>query len=272
MKNTKRINVYRPLIIVMLLAAVIVSSCRSKATHLTQELENPGALVQNTAQTPGEPTKGVGQVTPPEQSPSQVYDPTATSIEPLTTQGASTTLPPVQTPTSSPIVLTPTATSRSTTTQAATSTPGSSTSTPAPTQTRTTTPTKTTTMILTLTKTATLTLTPTLQTGWEGEWVFFVGQGDGPYKNANGIITLDGLLAEGSFTLDGVEFSFIADLSADQQNLNGRYQWGAAEGWLAWLMDLNQQQFIGTLDNVYAFCAARPGMPKPDPCGHYVPY
>ncbi len=265
MKNTKRINVYRPLIIVMLLAAVIVSSCRSKATHLTQELENPGALVQNTAQTPGEPTKGVGQVTPPEQSPSQVYDPTATSIEPLTTQGASTTLPPVQTPTSSPIVLTPTATSRSTTTQAATSTP-------APTQTRTTTPTKTTTMILTLTKTATLTLTPTLQTGWEGEWVFFVGQGDGPYKNANGIITLDGLLAEGSFTLDGVEFSFIADLSADQQNLNGRYQWGAAEGWLAWLMDLNQQQFIGTLDNVYAFCAARPGMPKPDPCGHYVPY
>jgi len=265
MKNTKRIKVYRPLIIVILLAALIVSSCRSKATHLTQELENPGDLVQNTAQTPGEPTKGVGQVTPPVQSPSQVYDPTATSIEPLTTQGASTTLPPVQTPTSPPIVLTPTATSRSSTPQAATSTP-------TPTQTRTTTPTKTTTMTLTPTKTTTLTLTPTLQTGWEGEWVFFVGQGDGPYKNANGIITLDGLLAEGSFTLDGVEFSFIADLSADQQNLNGRYQWGAAEGWLAWLMDLNQQQFIGTLDNVYAFCAARPGMPKPDPCGHYVPY
>ena len=226
MENTKRINVYRPLIIVLLLAVVIVSSCRSKATHLTQELENPGTLVQNTSQTIGDATENPEQVTPQAQSPSQVYDPTATSIEPLTTQGVSTTLPLVQTAT----------------------------------------------LTLTPTKTATLTLTPTLQTGWEGEWVFFVGQGDGPYKNANGIITLDGLLAEGSFTLDGVDFSFIADLSADQQNLNGRYQWGAAEGWLAWLMNLNQQQFIGTLDNVYAFCAARPGMPKPDPCGHYVPY
>ena len=265
MKNTKRIKVYRPLIIVILLAALIVSSCRSKATHLTQELENPGDLVQNTSQTIGDATENPEQETPREQSPSQVYDPTATSIEPFTTQGVSTTLPLVQTPTSPPIVLTPTATSRS-------STPQSATSTLAPTQTRTTTPTKTTTMTLTPTKTATLTLTPTLQTGWEGEWVFFVGQGDGPYKNANGIITLDGLLAEGSFTLDGVEFSFIADLSANQQNLNGRYQWGATEGWLAWLMDLNRQQFIGTLDNVTAFCAARPGMPRPDPCGHYVPY
>mgnify|MGYP001767598748 FL=1 len=102
--------------------------------------------------------------------------------------------------------------------------------------------------------------------------MFFVGEGDGPYKSADGYITLDDLLAEGSFTLDGVAFSFIASLSEDQSNLNGRYQWGATEGWLNWVMDSNYVQFRGTLDNVYAFCAARDGMSMPEPCGDYVPY
>ena len=143
-----------------------------------------------------------------------------------------------------------------------------------PTFTRTPTkkPTDTPTVTPSKTPTPTNTLVPTLPTGWAGEWTFYVGEGDGPYKSANGNVSLDGLTAEGLFTLDGVAFSFIAGLSEDQLNLNGRYEWGATEGWLNWVMDSNHVQFRGTLDNVYAFCAARDGMPMPEPCGDYVPY
>lgn len=261
MKETNKIKVTRLLIPVLLLAMLVVSSCKPKATHLTQNLENSGVPGLSFTPTPGESTQAIGQQTASAQPPTSVSEPTSNSIEPLTTQAPSVTLPPVQTPSSPVVILTPTVTSKSSTPQAATSTM-------APTQSRTSTPTQTRTP----TQTATLTPSPTLQTGWAGEWVFFVGEGDGPYKSADGYITLDDLLAEGSFTLDGVAFSFIASLSEDQSNLNGRYQWGATEGWLNWVMDSNYVQFRGTLDNVYAFCAARDGMSMPAPCGDYVPY
>lgn len=122
------------------------------------------------------------------------------------------------------------------------------------------------------TPTKTLTPTVTIQTGWAGEWKVYVGEGTGPYKSAVGSISLDGLLAQGIFALDEKEFSFIADLSKDQQSLNGSYQWGAAKGWLAWFLDSNLMQFRGTLDNTFVFCAARNGMPMPNPCGRFVPY
>ncbi len=263
MRATKKFKVCKPLVVVALLAALIVPSCKPGATHLTQNLENTWVSGQRSPQTSGESSQIPEQNIPQVLSSTPVSDPYATSTEPLANQGAQVTSPPVQTPTSALIILTPTATSRSTTPQVPTSTL-------APTQAQTSTPTLIATATPTIT--ATLTLTPALQTGWAGEWVFFVGEGAGPYRSANGIITLDGPLAEGLFTLDGSEFSFIADLSEDQLNLSGRYQWAAQDGWLAWLMDSNQVQFRGTLDNVYAFCAARVGMPIPDPCGHYVPY
>ena len=259
MRKTKKIKVPRLFIVVLLLAMLVVSSCKPKATHLTQNLENSKVPGQSLTQTTGVFTSTPGQEITPVQSPTSVNDPTTTLVNPQTTQAPSETLALVQTTTSSPVVLIPTATTKSSTSQAATSTL-------APTQTRTLTLTQTRTL------TPTQTRTPTLQTGWAGEWVFFVGEGDGPYKSADGYITLDDLLAEGSFTLDGVAFSFIASLSEDQSNLNGRYQWGATEGWLNWVMDSNYVQFRGTLDNVYAFCAARDGMSMPAPCGDYVPY
>lgn len=261
MKETNKIKVSRPLIFALLLAALIVSSCKPKATHLTQNLENSRVPGQSLTRTPGESTQAIGQQTASAQPPTSVSEPTSNSIEPLTTQAPSVTLPPVQTPSSPVVILTPTVTSKSSTPQAATSTM-------APTQSRTSTPTQTRTP----TQTATLTPSPTLQTGWAGEWTFFVGKGDDPYKSANGNVSLDGLTAEGLFKFDGVAFSFIADLSENQSYLNGRYEWGATEGWLNWVMDSNQSQFRGTLDNVYAFCAARVGMPMPEPCGEYVPY
>ncbi len=261
MRVTIRTEILKPFVVLVLVAALILTSCKPKATHLSQSLENSGVPGQHSTQADEGSTQADGQGTAAAQAPTSVNEPAATSIEPVITQGSSGTLPPVQTPTSPVMILSPTATKKPATTQATTSTP-------APTQTRT--PTRTVTS--TPTRTATLTPSPTLQTGWAGEWTFYVGEGDGPYKSANGNVSLDGLTAEGLFTLDGVAFSFIAGLSEDQLNLNGRYEWGATEGWLNWVMDSNHVQFRGTLDNVYAFCAARVGMPMPEPCGDYVPY
>lgn len=143
---------------------------------------------------------------------------------------------------------------------------------PTPSRTLTKKPTDPATATPSKTPTPTNPLVPTLPTGWAGEWKVYVGEGTGPYKSAVGSISLDGLLAQGIFALDEKEFSFIADLSKDQQSLNGSYQWGAAKGWLAWFLDSNLMQFRGTLDNTFVFCAARNGMPMPNPCGRFVPY
>jgi len=172
MDKIYKIKVSKSVIVVLLMAAMLVSACNPKATHLTQNLENSSAPGQRYTQT----TEGAAQ-TPglggtQAQSPSPIAEPTATSVEQLPTQAPSVTSAPVLTPTSSATVQVPTAASRSTT-------PPVVTSTLAPTQTRTVTPTQTGTVMPT--KTATLALTPTLQTGWEGEWVAYLAQPDGSY-------------------------------------------------------------------------------------------
>ena len=60
------------------------------------------------------------------------------------------------------------------------------------------------------------------------------------HRSANGIITLDGPLAEGLFILTGP--IFIADLSEDQQPERA-LSMGSARCWLAWLMD--SKKFTG---------------------------
>lgn len=273
MSKASRIKPFKPLMVVLSVVLLIICSCSPRGNHLTQNLENStGSPAQSTQTTP-EGMQAPRLETPQEQAPSAVFATPTKAGEPPATAAATATAAFVLTPTSTSPVQSPTATFKSATplsaTQTRTSTP-TQTSTSTPTQTKTATPTQTATP--TLTRTATPTLTQVQQTGWAGEWVFFVGEGTGPYKSANGSITISGLTAEGLFTLDGAEFSFIADLSEDQQNLSGSYQWGVTQGWLAWYLAANQTQFRGTLDNDFAFCASRVGVSMPDPCGQYVPY
>lgn len=273
MYRPNRIKEITPLIVVLCGVLLFICSCNPRGSHLSQPLEISTGSPTRTTQTSGEPTQSPSQGPTQEQVPSAVFAAPTLAGELPAKVAASATAAFVLTPTSTSPVQSPTATSKSATPLSATQTRTSTstqTRTSTPTQTKTATPTQTATP--TLTRTATPTSTQAQQTGWAGEWVFFVGEGTGPYKSANGSITISGLTAEGLFTLDGAEFSFIADLSEDQQSLSGSYQWGVAQGWLAWYVDSNQTQFRGTLDNVFAFCASRVGVSIPDPCGQYVPY
>lgn len=259
MRDTKIIKVSKPLIVVLILAAMIVSSCSSRVTHLTQNLENSGVPGQLATHAPGQTTLSPGQETALVQPPTSVDEPTATSIEPLTTQSASVTLPPVQTPTSSPVVLNPTATKKSATPQAATSTL-------AATQTRTPTPTLTATA--TPTKTATLTQTPTLQIGWAGDWMVFWQLENQTYIEGTISIEVIGTDFTASGTLDGIDYSFTGRVIQDGEVAFGNWTSSTSNGNFIWT-EVANGQFGGSRDLVFGFCGVRDGVDPPEPC--YIP-
>ena len=259
MKETNKIKVTRLLIPVLLLAMLVVSSCKPKATHLTQNLENSGVPGLSFTPTPGESTQAIGQQTASAQPPTSVSEPTSNSIEPLTTQAPSVTLPPVQTPSSPVVILTPTVTSKSSTPQAATSTM-------APTQSRTSTPTRTPTP----TATVALTPSPTLQTGWDGEWTAYLAQPDGTYGSGTLIVTISGDSVIGVFDTAGITMNLEGSLQLDGIIAIGDYTLPAASGRFKWVIQ-EDSYIIGNINNERAFCAARGGSPQPDPCGYFDP-
>ena len=305
MKETNKIKVTRLLIPVLLLAMLVVSSCKPKATHLTQNLENSGVPGLSFTPTPGESTQAIGQQTASAQPPTSVNDPTATSFEPVITQATSITLSPIQTPTSAAIVLTPTATTKSGTPQAATSTlaptqtrtptptltkqpTGSATM--APTQTRTSTPTltkqptgsatlaptqtrtssPTLTVTATPTGTATLTPSPTSQTGWAGEWTAYLAQPDGTYRSGKLIVSVSGDSVISVFDNAGITMNLEGSLQTDGVFVSGDYTSPSDSGSFKWVIQENSY-IIGNINNEWAFCAAREGSPQPDPCGYFDP-
>ena len=259
MKETKKIKVSRPLIFALLLAALIVSSCKPKATHLTQNLENSRVPGQSLTRTPGESTQDIGQETAPVLPPTSVSEPTSNSIEPLPTQAPSVTLPPGQTPSSPVVILTPTVTSKSSTPQAATSTM-------APTQTRTSTPTKT----LTPTANGTFTPSPTVQTGWEGEWTAYVVQADGSILVGILTLTLSGDDVSGEYEVQGSLMSLEGSFQWEGDQVSGSYAGFSGNGFFKWIIR-EAGTFAGNLDNQRAFCGARAGLPQPAPCGYFDP-
>lgn len=267
MKNTKRFNLSNTFLVVVLIATLFGASCRSKATHLTQNLENSRVPGQQSTQTPEGTAQTPGQETGQVQSPTMGIDSTATSISIVATQGASATLPPIQTPTSSSVVISPTATKKNTTPQAGTSTQVV-TLTRTPTQTRTSTPTLTATA--TPTKTATLTQTPTLQTGWAGEWIAYLAQPNGSYKTGELIVTVLGDSVTGVFNNDGTIMNLSGIFSDEQIIVSGDYISPSANGYFKWVIRENSY-LNGNIDNEWAFCAARAGLPQPDPCAYLDP-
>ena len=252
MREIVKTKVSKPFVVVALVAALIISACSPKATHLSQNLENSRVPGQNSTQTGDVSTQTPGQGIASEQAPTSLTEPSATLVGPLATQGGSGTLPPVQTATSSPVILTPTATKKPATAQAATSTL-------APTQTRTSTP----------TRTATLTPSPTFQTGWEGEWNFYLDNGSGGYITGMLKITLDGQEVFGEAVIDGSSYEFEGQLNTDGTSILGDYTTGTDEGWFYWVF-LSDSQFGGMMDNRFAFCASRNGAERPGQCGYFI--
>lgn len=246
---------------------LVVSSCKPKATHLTQNLENSRVPGQSLSPSPLVATQESGQETALVQPPTSVSEPTSNSIEPLTSQAPSVTLPPGQTPTSPVMILTPTATLKSTTPPAATQT-----SSPLVSPTKTFTPTKTPTPTKTSTPTATVALTPspTLQAGWDGEWTAYVVQADGSVLVGILTVTLAGDKVNGEFDVQGSLISLEGSFLGAGDQVSGSYAGFPGNGFFKWLIS-EGGTFAGNLDNQRAFCGARAGLPQPAPCGYFDP-
>ena len=251
MTDTGKTKVSIPLVVMVLIAALLYSSCNPKATHLTQNLEYSRVPGQQSTQTPAVNASTHEQETAPAQAPTSVNEPTATKVNPQSTQGVSATSTVAQVSPSAPMVLTPTATKKS------------ATATLTPTQTRTSMPTLTATA--SPTKTATLTLTPTSQTGWEGEWIIYIQQANGTYTSGTMILELNGTEVIASANLDGIEYNFEGDNYAEGKQVTGQWQTDSSSGYFWWML-VSDAQFGGNQDLQYGICGARAGAEKPNPC------
>lgn len=253
--NKTRIN--KSLFLLLLTAAMIVSSCNPKATHLTQNLENSRVPGQASTQTPEEASGTPGLQTLEVPSPSPVYEPSETSAQLVASQTPLATVTPALTRTSSPTGQAPIATTKSSTPQIATLT-------------RTHTSTSTLTTTATTTKTATPTLTSTLQTGWEGEWNAYVVQADGSVLTGILTITLTGDTVYGEFDVQGSLINLVGSTRWAADQVSGDYSGFSGNGFFKWLIS-ESGTFAGNLDNQRAFCGARAGLAQPDPCGYFDP-
>jgi hypothetical protein len=119
------------------------------------------------------------------------------------------------------------------------------------------------------TKTATLTPPPTMQTGWAGEWIFYLDNGTGGYTTGTLSVTLDGRDVFGEAVINGSSYQFVGQLNTAGTSIMGDYTTETDEGWFYWVF-LSDSQFGGMMDNRFAFCASRNGAERPGQCGYFV--
>lgn len=112
----------------------------------------------------------------------------------------------------------------------------------------------------------TLTRTPTPQTGWAGEWTVWYGAPSETHTKGSMIVSVTGTSLSAVAAFNGLEITLEGNLNPDKQSLSGQYASPMGDGWFLW-QHITSTQFGGTLDNQQVFCAARPGAPKPEPCG-----
>ena len=108
-----------------------------------------------------------------------------------------------------------------------------------------------------------------MQTGWAGEWTFYLDNGTGGYTTGTLSITLDGEDVLGEAVIDGSSFEFVGQLNPAGTSIMGDYTTETDEGWFYWVF-LSDSQFGGMMDNRFAFCASRNGAERPGQCGYFV--
>lgn len=112
--------------------------------------------------------------------------------------------------------------------------------------------------------------TPTPQTGWAGEWNGYLEQADGSFLVGKLVISLSGEIIFGEFEAQGLTLNLSGALQSAGDLAVGDYSGFLGSGSFKW----NARSggvFQGNLDNKLAFCAARPGVPQPQPCGYFDP-
>lgn len=108
-----------------------------------------------------------------------------------------------------------------------------------------------------------------MQTGWAGEWTFYLDNGTGGYTTGTLSITLDGEDVLGEAVIDGSSFEFVGQLNPAGTSIMGDYTTETDEGWFYWVF-LSDSQCGGMMDNRFAFCASRNGAERPGQCGYFV--
>lgn len=78
-------------------------------------------------------------------------------------------------------------------------------------------------------------------------------------------VTVDGAAMQAAATFAGQTINLSGTISADGKKASGTYTSGADSGWFYWVQ-VTTVKFGGTTDNEKAFCAARQGENRPDPC------
>jgi hypothetical protein len=230
-------------ILIILTAAIITLiscfACRDKENQITAE-PSPEAIADN-------PTRVITQAQeesdieadPPSPATQNTAIPTLTSTR--SQPSPSETVDEVQSPTSTAITF-----DEPTDTQVPTSTP-----------TRTAVPTQTST------PTASEIYTPV---DWTGKWTAFFGDEGGLLFRADLFITREGN------TITGVHSTqiFTGTLSEDGLSILGTWVNPPVNGTFSWSI-VGENQFCGNTDGDFAYCAARNGASRPDPCICIVP-
>ena len=128
----------------------------------------------------------------------------------------------------------------------------------------------------TRTPTSGLTATPrpsttTTQTsGWGGTWTAWLEQADGSYQTGILTVIVNGSDITGELTLGARKMTLVGKLYENDTVISGVFSLSPQSGRFYW-KTLSSQQFGGNTENLLAFCAARQGSQKPDPCVIIVP-
>lgn len=117
----------------------------------------------------------------------------------------------------------------------------------------------------------TFTLTPTdseiyTPVDWTGKWTAFFGDEGGLLFRADLFITREGK------TIIGVHSTqiFTGTLSKDGLSVVGTWVNPPVDGTFSWSI-VGENQFCGNTDGDFAYCAARNGASRPDPCICTIP-
>jgi hypothetical protein len=96
---------------------------------------------------------------------------------------------------------------------------------------------------------------------WTGNWTAFYGDEGGLLFRATLVVSRD------SNTITGVHSTqiFTGTLSEDGQTVSGTWVNPPSTGTFSWTI-VGENQFCGNTDRAFAYCGARGGASRPDPC------
>ncbi|MGI6740028.1 MAG: hypothetical protein ACOX7C_00865 [Brevefilum sp.] len=112
--------------------------------------------------------------------------------------------------------------------------------------------------------------TPTPQPGWTGDWIAYLEQPGGGFVVGKLVVSLSGEHVSAQFDQNGTIMNLDGSIYLVDDYVSGMYITSTNQGYFKWLKR-SEGAFTGSINNELAFCAAREGLPQPQPCGYFDP-